>query len=119
MIDYKDPVAPIIRLLKPLIDPVRVYGNTFPSNTILPALLVKTAGGYGYTRIQIIARDNSDIQAMSNCIEASNILIRNAANIQGLRTFWAERETNPIASVDDDTGKQEAWCYIRLEHLEG
>lgn len=119
MIDYKDPIAPIIRLLKPLLDPIRVYGNTFPSNPVLPAVLVRSAGGSGYTRIQIIARDNSDIQAMWNCIEASNALVRSAAHIQGLRSVWAERETNPIAAVDDDTGKQEAWCYIRFEHLEG
>lgn len=116
MIDYVDPIPPILRFYSALLD-APVEGNTFSSSSV-PALLVRNAGGNGFTRVQLIYRAEKDYEAMGGLIHAMNLLERNAAIIEGLRVSWCEREANPIPSVDDDTGKPEAWCYMRLEHLE-
>jgi hypothetical protein len=117
MIQYVDPVPPVRKLLDALMEE-RVYGNQFPQNVGLPAVLVRNTGGNGYTRIQLWVRANDDIQAMNILIRAMNLLERNAASIRGLSVLWAERESVPIPDRADDTGKPEAWCYVRLEHLE-
>jgi hypothetical protein len=44
MIEYVDPIPPVRSLLDSLMDE-RVYGNSFPTSPVLPALLVKSAGG--------------------------------------------------------------------------
>lgn len=97
---------------------IRVYGNRFPSNAELPALMVRSAGGTDYTRLQLIARSNSDSEAMGIVINALNRLESNAPFLSGIRVIWAERESIPVPDVDEDTGKPEAWGYLRLEHLE-
>lgn len=117
MIDYVDPIPPVIRVLKPFFS-VRIYGNQFPSSVSLPAILIRNAGGNDYTRLQLLVRGNSDIEVMQLLIEAMNTLQRNAAYIQGLSGVWIERESNPLPDTDEDTGKPEAWCYMRMEHLE-
>lgn len=117
MIRYVDPIPPLIRLLKPSIE-ARVYGNTLPTTATLPCVLIRNAGGTDYTRIQLLARANTDIDAMKTLIAAMNILIANAAFVSGLRVIDIQKEINPINSVDQDTGKPEAWCYLRMEHLE-
>lgn len=117
MIEYKDPVPPVRSLLDALMDE-RVYGNTFPTSPVLPALLVRNAGGNEYTRIQLLARANDDITAMQVLIRAMNLFEANGQAVQGLRVLWVEKESNPIPDRDDDTGKFEAWCYMRMEHLE-
>jgi hypothetical protein len=115
--EYVDPIPPIIRFMKPYL-PYRIYGNRFASNPELPSLLVRSMGGTDYYRIQLVCRSDSDISAMSGLIQAMNLLERDAQYIQGLRVLWAERESNPIHDIDSDTGKPEAWCYIRLEAME-
>lgn len=117
MIDYVDPVPPVRRLLDSLMDE-RVYGDLFPTDVKLPAVLVRNTGGNGYTRIQLWVRASDDIQAMGILIRAMNLLERYAASISGLRVLWAEKESNPIPDRDADTGIPEAWCYMRLEHIE-
>lgn len=117
MINYVDPIPPLIKLAKNYIN-VRVYGNILPPNPTLPCLLIRNAGGTDFTRIQLLARSTSDIESMKVLISAMNTLIRNAAYIQGLRVIDIQKESNPIPSVDDDTGKPEAWCYLRMEHFE-
>lgn len=116
MIEYVDPIPPVIRLLNNLIDDP-VYGNTMPNNPKLPCVLIRNAGGSDYTRLQLLTRGNTDIQAMDLLIRAVNELIRNAAFV-GLRGVWIDMETNPISLMDEDTGKPEAWCYLRMEHIE-
>jgi hypothetical protein len=116
MIDYKDPIPPLFQFLDARVD-VHVYGNQW-INPTLPALLVKNAGGNGYTRVQLLARSETDYEAMSVLIQAMNLLERYASSISGLQVVWCEKESNPIPSQDVDTGKAEAWCYMRLEHLE-
>ena len=118
MIDYVDPIPPLIALFKA--GEFKVYGNTFPTNmsSTETALLVRVMGGTDYHRIQLLTRSTSDISAMYELIEASNFLIQNVSRIQGLRATWAERESNPIHSTDQDTGRPEAWCYMRVESLE-
>jgi len=119
MIDYVDVIPPVRKLLASLLD-VKVYGNTWPTNinTTLPGVLVRTTGGNDYTRIQLVARANDDITAMQNVIKAMNALERYAADIQGLKILWLEREANPVSTPDVDTGKPEAWCFMRMEHME-
>lgn len=117
MIDYVDPIPPVRKLLDDLMDE-RVYGNTFPTSVSLPAILVRNAGGIDYTRVQLLARANDDIQAMKSLISAMNLLERNASSIINLRGVWVERESNPLPDKDPDTGKPEAWCYMRMDHLE-
>lgn len=117
MINYIDPIPPIVRLLDSLFVE-RVYGNRIPAAAAIPCILVKNAGGSDYTRLLLLTRTDSDISAMVLLIEAMNDLIRNAANVQGLRVIDISKEVNPISSIDQDTGKPEAWCYLRLEHLE-
>lgn len=115
--EYIDPIPPVLKLLKNALS-IRVYGNRFPSNPELPSLIVRVAGGLDYTRLQLIARANVDHEAMKNLIDAMNYIESNAAYITEIRVLWAARETNPIHDVDEDTGKPEAWGYMRLEHLE-
>lgn len=118
MIDFKDPLPPVLALLEAA--EFNVYGNAFPAN--MPpeetALLVKPMGGRGFHRLQFLARSTSDISAMYELIEALNFFERNAGNMTGLRGTWAERESNPVHSVDADTKRPEAWAYVRLEALE-
>lgn len=117
MIDYVDPIPPVRKFLSNLI-PERVYGNTFPSTVALPAVLVRNMGGTDYTRLQLLVRANDDITAMQTLIRAMNSLERYGSQIQGLRVIWIEREAAPISDTDEDTHKPEAWCYMRMEHLE-
>ncbi|MBO0962342.1 hypothetical protein J1P26_21805 [Neobacillus sp. MM2021_6] len=116
MIDYKDPIPPVINFFS--LRGVNVFGNTFPTNAKLPALLVRNSGGTDYTRIQLIYRADKDYEAMGGLIGAMNLLERYASSIAGLQVVWCEREANPMPDVDQDTQKPEAWCYMRLEHLE-
>lgn len=120
MIEYVDVIPPVRKLLSSLMGDIKVYGNTWPTNinTILPGVLVRTTGGNDYTRIQLVARANDDITATQVVIKAMNLLERNAAYITGLRGVWIEREANPVSTPDADTGKPEAWCFMRMEHLE-
>lgn len=117
MIDYIDPIPPIVGFFISRLD-VNVYGNAIPYDAPLPCLLVKNAGGTDYTRVQLLCRAGQDFEATSQLIEAMNLLQRYASTIEGLQVVWCERETAPIPDSDADTGKPEAWCYMRLEHLE-
>lgn len=116
MINYVDPIPPVVRVLSSLISE-RVYGNIFPDNPSLPCVLVRNAGGSDYTRLQLLARGRSDMEAMNLLIRAMNELIRNAAYV-GLRGVWIEIESNPISAIDEDTNSPEAWCYLQMEHIE-
>jgi hypothetical protein len=117
MIDYKDPIPPIVQFFAPRLE-MNVHGNTFSPSPSLPALLVRNAGGTNYTRIQLICRAEKDFEAMDGLIHAMNLLERNSNQILGLQTVWCSREANPVPDSDQDTQKPEAWCYMRLEHLE-
>ncbi|MEH7114507.1 hypothetical protein V7124_19400 [Neobacillus niacini] len=119
MVQYVDPIPPIISLLKVRFGSrVNIYGNTFPSMLRLPALLVKTAGGNGAYRIQLLCRANDDITAMSTLVDVMNYFEAYGQYMPGIRVQWVERESNPIPSTDTDSGKPEAWCYMNLEALE-
>ncbi|MGG1571597.1 hypothetical protein [Fictibacillus sp. NRS-1165] len=117
MIGYKDPIPPVRKLLDDYMEP-RIYGNTFPTTTTLPAVLVKSAGGVNFSRIQLVARATNDLDAMQLCIQCMNLLLQRFDEIRGLRVIWMEAESNPIPSFDDDTGRPEAWCYLRMENIE-
>lgn len=118
MIDYVDPIPPITKFLNILMNEVRVYGNTFPDNVTIPCLLVRSAGGTNYTRVQLIARAKYDYEAMGVLVSAMNNLERSAQAIKDLDVLWCAKEALPIPDKDEDTGNAEAWCYMRLEHLE-
>lgn len=117
LIDYVDPIPPVIQFFSNRLD-FDVYGNSFGTNPELPALLVRNAGGTDFTRIQLICRAEKDHEAMSSLIHAMNLLERNASDIEGIHVVWCEREANPIPDTNIDSNKPEAWCYMRLEHLE-
>ena len=115
--EYIDTIPSVVKFLKNLVG-TRVYGNRFPANAELPSLMVRSAGGTDFTRLQLIARANSDSEAMSLVIKAINQLETNASYLTDIRVLWIERESVPVPDMDDDTGKPEAWGYLRLEHLE-
>lgn len=50
--------------------------------------------------------------------EAINVLEMKTAQIESLMVLWCEKNSNPVAYFDSVTGKEEAWCYMTLEHLE-
>lgn len=118
MIDYLDPIPPIVQFFADRMPDVNVFGNRFPVSVALPALLVKGAGGTDYSRIQLLYRAGTDFDAMQGVISAMNMLERSAAGIRALRGAWCQPETKPIPDVDGDTGKPEAWTYMRFEHFE-
>lgn len=119
MVNYVDPIPPIISLLNVRYkNKLTIYGNTFPSTARLPALLVRTAGGNGSYRIQFLSRANDDITAMKNLIEVTNYFESYGQYTAGIRVTWVARESNPIPSVDTDSGKPEAWCYMLVEAVE-
>lgn len=117
MVAYLDPVPAVVRFFADRMPDVNIYGNRFPESVGLPALLVKAAGGTDYSRIQLLYRAGTDYDAMQGVISAMNMLTHGAAGIRALRGAWAEPESKPIPD-QDDTGKPEAWCYMRLEHFE-
>lgn len=118
MLPYKDTLPAITTFLNNNLD-VDVYGNMFPPNVELPAVLVKPAGGTDFTRLQFLARADDDIQAMEILIEAMNMFEQHGAErLNGLMALWISREMAPISSIDGDTNKPEAWVYMRLEHYE-
>ncbi|MDM5430812.1 hypothetical protein [Bacillus mycoides] len=117
MIKYKNPIPPILQLLNRY--GVTCYGNKFPNDADYPSVVIRTAGGNGYSRLQLIARsENSDIEAMDILTEAINVLEMKTAQIESLMVLWCEKNSNPVAYFDSVTGKEEAWCYMTLEHLE-
>ncbi|MBH8599072.1 MULTISPECIES: hypothetical protein [unclassified Thermoactinomyces] len=118
MIQYVDPIPPIVTFLSVRLNRISVYGN-IAKNPVLPALIVKSAGGAGFSRIQLLARAEKDFEAMELLIQTMMLLEQYANQIQGIRVTWCGRESNPFPSVDQDTGTPEAWCYMRLEHVEG
>ncbi|USK72716.1 hypothetical protein [Peribacillus asahii] len=88
--EYIDPIPHVVALLKNA--GITVYGNAFQPNPVLPAVLVRVAGGTGYTRLQLISRAEADYEAMANLITAMNYLERNAQFIQGIRVLWIEKK---------------------------
>lgn len=118
MIDYVDPVPPVIRFFKLYVPDIKPYGTTIPATATLPCLLIKNAGGNGYTRLQLLVRADTDAQAMSGLIRSMNAIERYAANIDTLSVEWCEKDSGPFPDVDMDTSKPEAWCYMKLKHLE-
>lgn len=116
MIDYVDPIPPVLKMLKPFFKE-RIYGNLFPQNVSVPAILIRNAGGNEYTRLQVLVRGNNDVDVMRLLIQVVNVLERNASSID-LRGVWIEKETNPLPDIDEDTRKPEAWVYMRMEHIE-
>lgn len=119
MINYKDPVPPIIGFLNGAFDGrIALFGNEFSSGVKYPAVLVKSMGGVEYFRIQLLCRAETDIEAMAHLIEVMNYLEQYGHGISGIRVTWVGRESAPIPAKDEDTGIPEAWCYMRIEALE-
>lgn len=118
MIDYVDPIPPVIQFYQSRVD-VNVQGNMLMPETPLPVLLVKNAGSNGRsTRLQLLARSDNDIEAMQTLIHAMNLLERDCRLIQGLQIEDCHRDSGPFPDTDDDSKKPEAWCYMLLYHLE-
>lgn len=119
MIKYVDPIPYLVTFVKAKFrNELTVYGNTFPNTFRLPSLLIRTVGGTDAYRIQLLSRANDDITAMQNLINVMNFLEQFGQYMPGIQVKWVERESLPIPSVDTDSGKPEAWCYMRMEALE-
>ena len=118
MIDYVDPVPPVLKFFSLYMPDVPSYGISIPATAKLPVLLVRNAGGSNYTRLQLLARADSPVQATQVLIRAMNTLERYAGNIQGLAVTWCQHESSPITDTDEDTNKPESWCYMKLDNLE-
>ncbi|MCC2483726.1 hypothetical protein LKM01_18030 [Bacillus pacificus] len=117
MNEYKNPIPSILQLLQSY--QVPCYGNKFPSDAEYPAVVIRTAGGNGYSRLQLISRsEKSDIEAMEIITNAMNILENKAAKMKNLQVLWCRRDSNPVSYFDQESNKEESWCYMSLEHLE-
>ncbi|MGM0215067.1 hypothetical protein [Enterococcus sp. AZ109] len=81
----------------------------------LPCLLVKTIGK---STIQLIVRSKDDVEALVKCTEVGNYLKRNFADIEGVNVFDIDFQMPPIPNVDEDSGKDEAWCYMNINYFE-
>lgn len=46
-----------------------------------------------------------------------NTLEKYISDIRGLQVIWCERTSNPVPFTDREANKEEAWCYMNLEHL--
>ncbi|WP_248499324.1 hypothetical protein [Staphylococcus aureus] len=128
MIDYIDPVPPVLKFLKlymaaEVAGGVTIVGGMFEADERGPALSVKLAGGAPdigepYSRIQFLARSDSDVQSLNLVIKACNTIARYFDHIQGLRVKSVRIETRPIDTRDADTNLPESWCYVVIEHME-
>ncbi|HGH7177524.1 TPA: hypothetical protein ACJMKJ_005168 [Bacillus wiedmannii] len=117
MSEYKNPIPSIIQLLQA--HNVPCYGNKFPRDAEYPSIVVRTAGGNGYSRLQLIARsEKSDIEAMDLITSTINTLENKTAKMKNLQVLWCRRDSNPVAYFDQESNKEESWCYMTLEHLE-
>ncbi|ANT40024.1 hypothetical protein AWW71_04860 [Bacillus cereus] len=116
MSSYVNPVPHVRRLLEQ--HGMKCYGNKFPDDAEYPCVCIRLAGGNGYTRLQLIARsENDDIEAMNLAIQAMNTMERFISDVRGLQGVWCERTSNPVPFTDKEANKEEAWCYMNLEHL--
>ncbi len=128
MIDYVDPVPPIMKLLRnqmaaDVASGVKIVGGMFGGDEKGPALSIKPAGGASsvpepYSRIQLLARSDSDSKSLALVIKACNALERYYDLIEGLRVKTIRVETRPIDTRDGDTNLPESWCYVIVEHME-
>lgn len=125
MIDYIDPVPHIMRFLRAELgtQDFRIVGGMFAKGEEGPAISIKLAGGAPnaiepYSRIQLLARADSDSTATAMVIKASNAIERNYHLIQKLRVKSAYTETRPIDTRDADSDKPESWIYVIIEHME-
>ncbi|MFC0275586.1 hypothetical protein ACFFH2_02570 [Enterococcus devriesei] len=85
------------------------------AQTPLPCLLVKTIGK---STIQLLVRSESDIEALEKCTEVGNYLKRNFSDVSDVNIFDADFQMPPIPTHDDDSGKEEAWCYMQVIYFE-
>jgi hypothetical protein len=119
MIAFVDPIPSAVQFLHAAFsEEINIYGNTFPSTIVLPALLIRQAGGNDGYRLQFLSRANDDITSMMNLIKVINYFEQYGNQMPGIRVKWISRESNPIPSMDTDSGKPEAWCYMNIEALE-
>ncbi|MGG5376068.1 hypothetical protein IGI57_002576 [Enterococcus sp. DIV0213j] len=81
----------------------------------LPCLLIKTVGK---NTVQLVVRADSDIEALEKCTEIGNYLKRNFSDVEGINIFDIDFQTTPTPNVDEITGKDEAWCYLRINYFE-
>lgn len=81
----------------------------------LPCLMVKTIGR---GTIQILVRSENDVEALEKCTEVGNYLKRNFADIDEINVFDIDFQMPPLPDVDETSGKDEAWCYMRINYFE-
>ena len=115
--DFIDPTMPIIGYLE------RSFGDQAKSfrsfkaeaGAPLPCVRVKTVGA---STVQLIVRADEDVEAFELCTEIANYLKRNGHQIDGINIFDISLQTPIYPSVDEDTHKDEAWCYLSINYFE-
>lgn len=125
MIDYKDPVEPLVNYLVKFFEESEVYvvGGDIPAELEGTILGVRHAGGSPYavrpyTRVRLLARADVDYDALDTLTAAVNELERYGTQIRGVKVFKIAADGRPVPDTDADTEKPEAWIYILIYHLE-
>lgn len=115
--DYVDASGSVMQFLEAAFsDDFRSFRSwKIEAKAMLPCLLVKTIGKGS---IQLLVRADDDIEALEKCTEVGNYLKRNFADIDEVNIFDIDFQMPPIPNVDDETGKNEAWCYMRISYFE-
>jgi hypothetical protein len=72
----------------------------------LPCLLVKPIGKGS---LQLLVRSDDDVEALTKCTEVG---------IEGVNVFDVDFQMPPTPDVDDQSKKNEAWCYMRISYFE-
>lgn len=122
--DYTNIVSPFVNYLADRYadQSIEVVGGEIPSGYLDRVLSIKYAGGSPniaepYTRLRILARAETDLEATALAILALNTLQNEFEFITGFHIKNLRVDTYPVDAIDD-TGKRESWFYILVYHLE-
>lgn len=115
--DFVDATLPIVSFLKPIFkEEIKTIRPFKLDKTVKkPALQVKPVGK---STIQLLVRDDNDINALNVCTDVANYLQRNHAEIDGINVFDMKLTTPIYPDMDEETKIPEAWCYMSINYFE-
>lgn len=115
--DFIDPAMPVLSYLERSFSDKAKSFRAFKTEAgaPLPSVRVKTVGS---STLQLIVRADDDIEAFTLCTEFANYLKRNGNQIDGINIFDLRLQTPIYPSIDEDTKKDEAWCYLSINYFE-
>lgn len=122
--DYVDVVEHLVDYLAERYkdDGIEVVGGEIPSGYGERVVSLKLAGGSPntaepFTRVRILTRAETDLEATALAIVAMNTLQNEFEFITGFNIKNLRVDSYPVDAIDD-SGKRESWCYILVYHLE-